>query len=247
METQFSNDKDLMFLKDCSNEHLKLLVDLLIYDEKNKLRWTEELSQKKSFRENYPDSIKNMLPDIIDELQRFGGNTIRNYFRGHGVSYREILMKVCKSQKVNFNKAISAELLEQYLLQKILLTSVDKMTEEDVRHLSGNKKMTKDILMRNIGRLHFGDPLIIKMITSAIIQIAKKRGLEILGGVAARFAGSRAFAILTGPIGWGISAIWTGYDLAGPAYRVMIPTTIYIAYLRIITSKTDEELDQILN
>ena len=64
---------------------------------------------------------------------------------------------------------------------------------------------------------------------------------------AAGFAGSRAFSILTGPIGLALATLWTIYDIAGPAYRVTMPATIMIAYFRMIASKTEEELKQIFN
>lgn len=43
---------------------------------------------------------------------------------------------------------------------------------------------------------------------------------------------SRGLAVLTGPIGWALTAAWTAYDIAGPAYRVIVPAVIQIAYLR---------------
>lgn len=43
---------------------------------------------------------------------------------------------------------------------------------------------------------------------------------------------SRTLSILTGPVGWALTAAWTAYDIAGPAYRVIVPAVIYIAYLR---------------
>lgn len=249
MENSFTNDKDLMFLYDCPNYRLKALVDVIIYDSRDgKLRFTEQLSVQKVYKENYPNNIKAILPAAIDELQRYGGNTIRNWFRGHGVSYREILEKVCKQQKVNFNKAISTELLETYLLQKILMVSIEKMTEEDVAHLSNSRTMTKEMLMANIHSFfHMENPVIIKMLTTLAIKIAAKKGTTTVATWLSRFAGSRAFSILTGPIGWAVTTLWTVYDFAGPAYRVMIPATIMVAYLRMIASKTDEELNQLLN
>ena len=39
-------------------------------------------------------------------------------------------------------------------------------------------------------------------------------------------------SILTGPIGWSITAAWTLFDIAGTAYRVTIPAVIEVAYLR---------------
>lgn len=43
---------------------------------------------------------------------------------------------------------------------------------------------------------------------------------------------SRTLSILTGPVGWALTTAWTAYDIAGPAYRVIVPAVIYIAYLR---------------
>ena len=39
-------------------------------------------------------------------------------------------------------------------------------------------------------------------------------------------------AILTGPIGWAITGLWTAIDVAGAAYRVTIPAVIQVAALR---------------
>ena len=44
---------------------------------------------------------------------------------------------------------------------------------------------------------------------------------------------SRTLSILTGPVGWALTTAWTAYDIAGPAYRVIVPAVIYIAYLRL--------------
>lgn len=242
----FTDDKDLKFLYNCSNDNLKLLVEFVIFDKDGKKRWSTKQSAGKDFDNAYnTNNIKAILPIVIDELQRYGGNSFFNIFRGHGVSYKKILIKVCKQYKVNFNKDASAELLEKYLLQKILLIAAEKMTDEDVKHLS--ETQTKDLLIKNITKFHIGDPLILKMVTTAVIQIAKRNGLKTLGGFAARFAGGKAFSLLTGPIGWGLAGLWTLFDIAGPAYRVMIPATITIAYLRIISNKTEEELNNIFN
>lgn len=239
------NKNNLAFLYECSNEQLRLLVDFMIYDKDGKYRWTEELSSTKGFMDHYPNNLVEFVPQIIDELQKFGGNTIRNAVRGHGVPYREILEKVCNQLNVNYNKGIDTPLLEQYLLQKILFMSIDKMTEEDVQHLSKNQ--TKEKLINQIGLLKAGSPVFIKLITMVIANLAKKWGLQQAANLTARFAGSKAFTIFTGPIGWVLSGLWTLYDIAGPAYRVIIPCTITIAYLRIVSEKTTEdELNEIL-
>lgn len=247
MNNKFTNDKDLTFLENCSNENIKLLVDILVYDKDGKTRWTEELTINQEFKKAYPNNLKDVIPLVINELQCFGGNTFLNAFRGHGVKYKEILVKVCKQYKVNFNENAPAELLEKYLLQKILLMAAEKMSDEDVKHLGDIHTKTKDMLLKNISNFHLGDPIIIKMVTTLVIEVAKRNGLKALAGFAGKFAGGRFFAILTGPIGWAVTAVWTIFDFAGPAFRVMIPATITVAYLRIISQKTEDELDKLFN
>ena len=43
-EKKFLKDKDLEFLEECSNEDLKVLADLLVYDKDNNPRYSETLS-----------------------------------------------------------------------------------------------------------------------------------------------------------------------------------------------------------
>ncbi len=43
---------------------------------------------------------------------------------------------------------------------------------------------------------------------------------------------TKSIYIFAGPIGWIISSGWFLIDIAGPAYRITIPATIYIASLR---------------
>ena len=78
-------DKDLDFLSKCSNEQLQLLTDFILYDKDGKKRYTEQLSKLDNFEDNYPDNIIELLPNIVDELQRFGGNTFFNIVRRHGI------------------------------------------------------------------------------------------------------------------------------------------------------------------
>ena len=66
------------------------------------------------------------------------------------------------------------------------------------------------------------------IIANAILKAILGRGLTIAGNAEL----TRTMAVLTGPIGWVITGLWTAIDIAGPAYRVTIPTVIQIAVLR---------------
>lgn len=137
------SDKDLIFLNDCSNAQLKTLVDILVFDKDGKKRISESLSGTQAFCENYPNNLKALIPAIINEVQLYGGNSILNKLRGHGVCYREILEDVCDRLKVNYNKKLSTELLEAELLRKVAVTVVEKMTEEDIKKFDSNLDKTR--------------------------------------------------------------------------------------------------------
>lgn len=237
-------DKDLDFLYECSNEQLKLFADFMLYDTDGKLRITEEISSTRGFKDFYPHQMVKLLPALIDELQKFGGNTILNKIRGHGVPYREILIQVCKQLKVSYHDVASTELIEHYMLQKLIIMSIDKMTEEDVHQLSA--KLSKEALVKQIGLLKAGSPLFIRLTTVLVAQMATKYGLTQAASLAGKFLGGRLFAVLAGPIGWVLSLSWAVFDIAGPAYRVMIPSVITIAYLRMVHNKSEDELNDIL-
>ena len=163
-------DKDLDFLYQCSNEQLKLLADFMLYDKDGKLRWTEEISSTQAFKLYYPHEMVKLVPTLIGELQKFGGNSFVNFFRGHGVSYREILIAVCKQLDVSYHKDASTELIEHYLLQKFLIMSGAKMTEEDVHHLS--EKVTNETWENQIGRRKAGAHLLILCKTRIVAQMS---------------------------------------------------------------------------
>lgn len=236
-------DKDLEFLYECSNELLVLLADTIVYDQKGKERFTEGLTSTKVYKDNYPENMISVIPEMIDEIQHYGGNTIINAIRNHGVPYREILINVAKRLKVNFNNSNSTELIEQYLLQRILLLSVDKMTEEDVRHLS--EKYSKEELKDQIKRLRAGTPLFIKLTSIIVLQLSKRFAQKAAIGYLTKFISGRAFATLAGPIAWVITTVWATFDIAGPAYRVLVPCTITIAYMRQIKNLSEEEFKNI--
>ena len=136
------NNSDLSFLTDCSNEQLRLLADVLVFDPKDhKKRYTERLSARASYAVYYPHDMKKLLPEIVDEYQRFGGNTIANIIRGHGVPYREILKDVCKTVGIAKSDTDTVEIMEAALLK----TVADKMLEQIAKQNASGEQSVEEM------------------------------------------------------------------------------------------------------
>ena len=134
-EKKFLKDKDLEFLEECSNEDLKVLADLLVYDKDNNPRYSETLSRTRLYKESYPNQLQKAWAEIAHEFQLYGGDSFANFFRGYGVPYREILMDVCDKKKVNYNKNSSTERIEMYLIQKLMDDVLEEMDDEQLQEL----------------------------------------------------------------------------------------------------------------
>lgn len=236
-------EEDLLFLEQCSNEQLKHLADILVFDRDGKKRLTEALSNTQVYVNNYPNNVKAFLSEIIKEYRKFGSNAVLNLFL-EPKSYIDILGDVCKQLKVPFHKGMPVELVEHQMLQTLMYMAINEMSAEDIKELV-DEKISKAELLKSKDLFIVGGPLFLKVITVLVMQLASKAVLAGVGMYAARFAASRWFAVLTGPIGIIITGLWSGYDLAGPAYRVTIPFTISVAYYRVLLDKDKKEVDSI--
>ena len=247
------DDHDLVpLLRSTSNEFLDPLVGYLTADGEGRI--SSELDLTDAYKTYYPDHLK-YVDEISAELQLFGGNTFANKIRGvgvcasvltpvpvlkipgYGVRYAEICRDVAKGLKVNFNETASVENIESQILMKVLEDAWDKMNAEEKRaflkELGINNKILPTALpllavqaaMRASGFLAYRITVIV---ANAVAKIILGRGLTF----AANRALTKGLSVLAGPIGLAIAALWTAYDLAGPAYRVTIPSVIQVALIR---------------
>ena len=239
-------DDDLKFLAKCHNDDLKVLTDYLTTDKDGKERITEGLTSTEAYKICYPDKLNDIWDDVAHELQLFGGNTLINIFRGHGVPYREILIDVCKKMKVNFNKDAKIEFIEDSLLRKCLEDSIENMSAEDLQQLvqtmniktaNYSKEAMIVALQVAIRTGGFTPYKIAVVVANAVCRALLGRGLAI----ATNAALTRYMAIFAGPIGLLLTVILTAIDIAGPAYRVTIPCCIQIAYMRRRSMMTHEQ------
>lgn len=154
------------------------------------------------------------------------------------MEYKEVLMDVCDKMKVNYNKDSSTEKIEGNLLMKILTDALEKMSPDELKELAeatGVKNTSGITAESMVGVFQavfraggFKSYQLTLIIVNAVLKALIGRGLSLAGNAAL----TRTMAILTGPIGWVITGLWTAIDIAGAAYRVTIPAVIQVAALR---------------
>lgn len=231
-------DENLEFLAKLKSADLNDLVYCLTHDKDGLVRFAEELTTSDTYKAHFPDHRK-YADKIAAEIQCFGANSFATMLRGgKGVEYREVLMDVCDKMKVNFNKESSVERIENNLLMKILTDAIEKMSPEELKELAeatgvrNTSGITSQAMVGTFQALFraggFKSYQMTLIIVNAIMKALFGRGLTLAGNAAL----TKTMAILTGPIGLAVTALWTVVDFAGPAYRVTIPAVIHVAVLR---------------
>lgn len=235
------DDSDLVpLIRSAESNELSILVEYIHKD------YNQDLFLVPSFKSQNPRAEENIYEgdhkiyadEIAAELQRYGGNTIVNLFRGgKGVYYIEILRDVADHLKLSYSKNDTAQFIEFQIYLKIISDAYTKMSEKE----------RKDFL-DELGLSGIGIPSslpIMAIQTSIKISgfLAYKLSVIVANSVAKFLIGrglsftvntsiTKTLGAFAGPIGWAITAIWTVIDLAGPAYRVTIPCVLHVAYMR---------------
>lgn len=220
----------IKFLEHCTNEELAPLVKILTDSS------TSDLSDKEQYKEHTPNH-KKYVDEIISDYEKFGGNTFANMWRGYGLGYPEILKDVCKQMKVNMPKDASLNTMELALITKITEEAVEKMTPKELEEFAkGINPKTKNfskqaVLIIARTAIKQAGFTAYKLLAQLIYVI----GTKILGKTVPWVVyqtSTKWLGAFAGPIGLALTSAWTIIDLAGPAYRITIPATIYIASLR---------------
>ncbi|MCR5380357.1 MAG: hypothetical protein K6G44_05185 [Lentisphaeria bacterium] len=216
-------------LKKASNQELTELLKLF------EKQWTSSVLEIPELKG------KQQREEIIDllekEIREFGGNTFANMFRGGGPEYSEIVCDVASKFKVNTN-GLSIPEIEDKICCVILQKAIDHMSEDERREIfktlsiDSPSSLKGEALIAALMAIFraggFKSYQLTLIIVHAVWKYIFKQGLSFAGSAAL----TKTLSILTGPVGWAITAIWTAIDIAGPAYRVTIPSVLYIAMLR---------------
>ena len=232
----YTYDADLEFLGECTDEELRNLAEVLIYDKDGETRFTESITNSDDYK-RYGTKYSKYWKVIAGELQEFGGNSFANLFRGNGVKYDEVLSDVLDKIKVSYNKSSHIINKEDALIEKIFSDMLEDMPEEK------KMELVKDMDLKVTG---FGNQAIMAAVQAGIraggflsyqitVIVANYIARLLLGRgltLATNTALTKGLSLFIGPIGWVVTGVWTAFDITGPAMRVTLPACVIVAFLR---------------
>ena len=233
-----TTDKDLRFLSSCENEDLRVLCDILTHDRLGNIRITEQLTSTDEYNRNYPEDMLFLVPQISNELLKYGSNTLATFWHNEPDSYQTVLRRVCKQMDVRTMEQDSVAKMEHNLLTTLCQDTLNKMSERELRLLANengiqDKTLTRQALTAALLMAIRTSRAVLTRIAARVIQyiveIITIRGVATAGIETA----TRAVGGALGPIGWIALGAWTVYDITSPAYRVCVPAVLQVAYMRL--------------
>ena len=233
-----TTDKDLRFLSSCENEDLRVLCDILTHDRLGNIRITEQLTSTDEYNRNYPEDMLFLVPQISNELLKYGSNTLATFLHNEPDSYETVLRRVCKQMDVRTMEQDSVAKMERNLLTTLCQDTLNKMSERELRLLANengipDKTLTRQALTAALLMAIRTSRAVLTRIAARVIQyiveIITIRGVATAGIETA----TRAVSSALGPIGWIALGAWTVYDISSPAYRVCVPAVLQVAYMRL--------------
>ena len=198
---------------------------------------------------------------LEQEIRYLGSSDVAYLFRkivkargGPGVPFRELVTDVSRKLKLADQPRLCTdeELLER-LVQAYTSARMRALPVEEQRALLEDAGMSAQDVRSFLrgGAARFAIPALIqvagipvaqKLITNAVIgtvsaYIGREAAKTLIGQLAARFP---LWGQWLGPIAWGVSGLWTAYDLQGPATRKTIPITLYLGLCMLRDGGYDE-------
>lgn len=232
-------DKDLTTLfRNSENIDLEPIVETILAAP------SQTLTVKSDYKEHMGDH-KAYIDALVYEIQSFGGNSLANLVRGHGVPYVEMVRDVAKKLGIKPSLTDTVATLEEKVLLKIIRMSYELMDESDrlaladlfdLGNTAGDKiEFGAEFPEAEISR-HLADgatSLMGDRIHHAVELAARSARLRrsIIGATRLVMA-KLATASLGGPLSW-TAAIGQGiYELFGPNYTTALALVANVALIR---------------
>jgi len=218
---KYRYDLGLEFLQYCSNEELEYFINVF----KEKGGFSAEIFNENRFKKYYPNH-KKYWDLIAAEIQFYGGNTILNKLQGHGVLYKDILIDICEKGLIVVDKNADVATIEKLLIFEILKKELNSLTHNELKEFEQKFNLTgiEEIdFFISLKRKVFGNDDFFENITTELVGNLKNMSKVVFKNISLQL--SKRFFV--------ISNIYDVLNkITGPAYRVLLPIVIYIAYLR---------------
>lgn len=174
--------------------------------------------------------------ELVARIRYNGSNTIAHLL-GRDAEYLDIVRNVADKMNVPWAPAEDEEAVEKRILGAIFARAWQKMSPAErapIEKLFTEQGLETERVSRLLveGTIVDFMPTISYLVAWNIARIvaiaaARQAGAEALGGLVAG-----GLNVLLGPLGIILGIVIVSVDLAGPAYRKIIPTVLQIAYLR---------------
>ena len=232
----YRHDPDLEFLAKCQNKDLEILVKYLTTDKDGSLRITEQITSSETYKNNFPNH-RAYWELLASEIQHFGANSLMTLFRGgEGVLYREVIGDIADKLGLFIKKEDAIETIELALLTKLMMDAIDKMPEKnlsavvdalEIQPESMNRSDIKNALRWATKTNDYKPFTLASVVANSVLSHITNKGVE-----AKSIPLSGAIDVIANPVGVLFEGIENLIKIPGPAYRVTIPCSALIAYLR---------------
>ena len=232
-------DKDLTtLLRQSDNSDLDPILSIILAAP------SQTLTVKQAYREHAGDH-KAYIDEIIYEITSFGGNSIANLVRGHGVPYAEMVRDVAGRLGLVPTAVDTTATLEEKVIVKVLKLSYDQMSTEDRTALGAllnvgaedgeeiafDEGFPEQEISRRLG--DGATSLMGDRIQNAVNVAAKATRIRYALGTAGRAVLTKvATASLGGPLSWAALIGQSVYDLFGPSTSTAIALVAHIGLIR---------------
>jgi uncharacterized protein YaaW (UPF0174 family) len=194
--------------------------------------------------ELYKRHSKKTIEDLVTDLRQDASNTIGRIFTG-AVDYDECVKRVAQKVGVKARFLTGDEAQNELLLLQILLkTHFEKLSpvereakiEEITKEfgVQGKDVITAVLLGTSsafLGLIQQMGPLVVRQILFRVFMtfVSVQTAFTIV-----------RFAALAIPFVNAVMAAWLAFDIAGPAYRKIVPSVLNIALLRLSYTEKDD-------
>lgn len=236
-------DKDLTpLLRQCDTVDLDPIVSLILAAP------SQTLTLKEEYRTHLGDH-KAYIDEIVYEITSFGGNSIANLVRGHGVPYAEMVRDVAAMLGAKPNPVDTIPTLEEKIILKVIRLAYERMTPEDrdaFRALLDLDDETEAFSEEKVGSelLDSAQSLAGDRIQNAIDLAARSARVRQTLMMTLRSGLIKlTTASLGGPVSWMTAVGQAIFDLAGPNYTTVLGLITQIGILRQKHDRLPEETD----